>query len=98
MEMSKEYIDNWKQAIYQKTDRIDFSFWYGNEENRGKKRDMEDEERKGNSGIMKFPIIWENGLMNVIKNMKNGKAAGVDGVSAELMKHITKNEDIKSTC
>ena len=27
--------------------------------------------------------------------MKNGKAAGVDRVSAELMKYITKNEDIK---
>ena len=40
---------------------------------------------------MKFPIISEEELMNVIRNMKNGKASGVDGVSAELMKHITKN-------
>ena len=56
---------------------------------------MEEEERKENSGIMKFPIIREEEMMTVIKNMKNGKAAGVDGVSAELMKFITKNEDIK---
>ena len=34
-------------------------------------------------------------MMDVIKNMKNGKAAGVAGVSAELMKFITKNEDIR---
>ena len=47
MEKSKEYIDNWKQEIYQKTDRIDFSFWYGDEKNRGKKREMEYEEEKG---------------------------------------------------
>ena len=35
IEMSKEYIDSWKQTIYQKTGRIDFSFWYGNENIRG---------------------------------------------------------------
>ena len=67
MEISKEYIDHWKQEIYQKTSRIDFSFWYGDEENRRKKRDMKDEEKKGNSRIMKFPIIREEELMNVIK-------------------------------
>merc|ERR1711874_788704 len=43
----------------------------------------------------KFPVIREEEMMDVIKNMKNGKAAGVDGVSAELMKFITKNEDIR---
>ena len=93
--MSGEYIDKWKQTIYQKTGRTDFSFWYGNEKLKGKKKEMEEEERKENSGIMKFPIIREEEMMTVIKNMKNGKAAGVDGVSAELMKFITKNEDIR---
>ena len=93
--MSEEYIDKWKQIIYQKTGRTDFSFWYGNEKLKGKKKEMEEEERKENSGIMKFPIIREEEMMAVIKNMKNGKAAGVDGVSAELMKFITKNKDIK---
>ena len=40
---------------------------------------------------MKLPLIREEEMMDVIKKMKNGKAAGVDGVSAELMKFITKN-------
>ena len=87
MEMSKEYINNWKQAVYQKTERIDFSFWYGKGEVRGKKKEMEEEEKKRDSGIMKFPIIQEEELINVIRNMKNGKATGVDGVNAELMKY-----------
>ena len=56
---------------------------------------MEIDEKEENSGIMKFPIIEEEELMTVIKNMKNGKASGIDRVSAELMKHITKNEVIK---
>ena len=51
---------------------------------------MEEEEKSENSEIMKFPVIREEEMMNVIKNMKNGKAAGVDGISAELMKSITK--------
>ena len=96
MEISKEYINGWKQAVYQKTDRVDFSFWYGNGEVRGKKKEMEEEEKKGDTGIMKFPVIQEEELLNVIRNMKNGKATGVDGVSAELMKYIIKNENIKS--
>ena len=90
MEVSKEYLENWKQAIYQKTGRTDFSFWYGNDKLRGKKKEMEEEERSGNSGIMKFPVVREEAMMTVIKNMKNGKAAGVDGFSTELMKFITK--------
>ena len=43
---------------------------------------MEDEERKRDSGIMKFPMISEEELINVIRNMKNGKASGEDGISA----------------
>ena len=44
---------------------------------------------------MKFPVIQEEEMMTVIKNMKNGKAAGIDGASAELMKFMTKKEDIR---
>ena len=90
-EMSGEYIDKWKQTIYQKTGRIDFTFWYGNESQRGKKEEMEEEQKGKKSEIIKFPVIQEEEMMTVIKNMKNGKAAGIDGVSAELMKFITKN-------
>ena len=90
-EMSDEYVDKWKQDIYQKTGRIDFSFWHGTESMKGKKEEMEEEEKQENSRIMKFPVIEEEEMMDVIKKMKNGKAAGVDGVSAELIKYITKN-------
>jgi len=93
-ETSEKYLSEWKQKIYQKIGRIDFAFWYGNEIQKGMKEKMEEDEKKENSEIMKFPIIEEE-LMTVIKNMKNGKAAGIDGVSAELMKHITKNEEIR---
>ena len=55
-----------------------------------RKSEME-EEKEENSGIMKFPVIHEEEMMTVIKNMKNGKAAGIDGVSAEFIKFITKN-------
>jgi len=47
---------------------------------------MEEEMKNGNSGIMESPVIREEELMKVIRNMKNGKASGVDGVSAESMK------------
>jgi len=94
IEISEEYLDKRKQNIYQKTGRIDFTFWYGDENQRGMKEEMEEDERNENSEIMKFPIIQEEELMTVIKNMKNGESAGIDGVSAELMKHITKNEEI----
>ena len=44
---------------------------------------------------MKFPVIEEEEMMDVIKKIKNGKAAGVDGISSKLMKFITKNEEIR---
>merc|ERR1711874_211483 len=94
-EISDEYVDKWKQDIYQKTRRINLSFWYGTESMKGKKEEMEEEEKTENSGIMKFPVIEEEEMMDLIKKMKNGKAAGVDGISAELMKFITKIEEIK---
>ena len=28
-EISNEYINEWKKMIYQKTERVDLSFWYG---------------------------------------------------------------------
>ena len=38
------------------------------------------------SNIMKLPIIEETELKEVINNIRNGKAAGVDGIKSELMK------------
>ena len=40
-------------------------------------------------------LIIEEEMMDIIKKMKNGKAAGVDGIRAELMKHITRNDSIR---
>ena len=45
VEMSDDYINKWKQEIYQKKGRIDFSFWYGTESTKGKKEEMEEEEK-----------------------------------------------------
>jgi len=44
---------------------------------------------------MKFPQISEEELTNVVRNMKNGKASGVDGISAELMKYVVKDVNIR---
>ena len=93
-EMTEEYMDKWKKEIYQKIDRVDFSFWYGTDMLRGKKEEMEQEELQENSGIMEKPIIEEE-MMEVIKKMKNGKAAGVDGIRTELIKYITRNDSIR---
>ena len=91
MEIADEYVNKWKQSIYQKTERKDFSFWYG--KNGMMERMIE--EKKNNSGIMKFPKIHEEELIETIKNMKNGKATGIDGISAELMKHYQRYRNQK---
>ena len=56
---------------------------------------MEEEERQGDSGIMKVPELTEKELVSIVNNLKNGKAAGVDGIRAELMKSIIKNDTIR---
>ena len=93
-EMKDEYLDRWKKEIYQKTERINLS-WYGKAGLKGKKEEMEEEEEKGESGIMKLPIMEEE--MIDIRKMKNGKAAGIDGIRAELIKHIIKMTVLRNT-
>merc|ERR1711874_386990 len=92
-EMKDTYIDEWKKKIYQKTERIDFSFWYGTDGLKGKKEEMEEKE-KGDMEIMKLPRMEED-MVNIIREMKNGKAVGIDGIRAELIKHIVKNDTIR---
>ena len=58
-------------------------------------KDMVDKEKELNLGIMKFPIINEDVLTELIRNMKNGRASEIDGISAELMKYMIKDDDIK---
>ena len=53
------------------------------------------EEKREKSEIMKFPIIKEKELVNTIDGMRNGKAAGIDGIKTELMKFIIKDETIR---
>ena len=55
-DISKEYMEKWKQEIYQKTPRVDFTFWYGGDGCKGKKREMAEEEKDINSGIRRKVI------------------------------------------
>ena len=68
-EISDEYLKEWKKEIYQKTERVDLSFWYGKEDLKGKKKEME-EEMQENSGIMKVPEMSEKELIDIVKNLK----------------------------
>ena len=95
IEISNEYMNEWKKKIYQKTNRIDLSFWYGKEDQIGKKEEMEEKEKQGDMEIMKIPVMTEDELVNIVRKMKNGKAAGIDGIRAELMKYIVRNDTIR---
>ena len=37
-------------------------------------------------------ITKEENLVMIINKQRNGKAAGVDGIKAEMMKHLVKNK------
>ena len=92
MDIPKKSIGSWMMNISQKTARPDFSFWYGKE---GLMEKMIEEEKKEDSDIMKFPIIEEKEFVNAINKMKNGKASGIDGISAEIMKFLIKDGEIR---
>jgi len=38
--MLTQFIEAWKEGIYQKIPRIDLTFWYGGKNSRGKKFEM----------------------------------------------------------
>ena len=46
---------------------------------------MEEEEKEENNEIMKEPKMTENELVTIVNKQRNGKAAGVGGVRAELL-------------
>ena len=54
-----------------------------------------EKEKQENSGIMKEPKMTEKELVTIVNGQKNGKAAGVDGVRAELLKSLIKNSTIR---
>ena len=43
---------------------------------------------------MQIPVIDEEELVATINNMRNGRAAGIDGIRSEMMKFIIKDETI----
>ena len=54
-------------------------------------------EEKRQSIMMERPIMKKEELIKLVQNQKNGKAAGVDGIKAEMMKHMLKNNRIRKT-
>ena len=66
MTYTKEYTEEWKKSVYQKTDRIDFTFWYGNDTIKGWKTEMEEDLKNGDSGIMVTPIITIKEMIEVV--------------------------------
>merc|ERR1712121_227977 len=54
-----------------------------------------EEAKEVNSDIMSFPIIEQEEFTRAINKMKNGKASGIDGISAEIMKFLIKDKEIK---
>ena len=95
MNYVKDYVEGWKENVYQKYERTDFTFWYGDKDTEGWKEKMEKKLQEGDTEIMENPVITEKEFMDVINEMKNGKASGVDEIPAELMKHIVKNKEIR---
>ena len=72
MEIPEKLKGSWLINIYQKATRPDFSFWCGEE---GLMEKMIEEEKKGDSEILKFPMIDEKEIVfNARNKMKNGKA------------------------
>ena len=75
-------MESWRKEIYQKTPRIDLTFWYGGENCRGKKIEMTEEEKEMNNRIMKEPVMTEEELVEIVNKQKNGKEAGIDVIKA----------------
>ena len=88
--MWTQFMEAWKEGIYQKTPRIDLTFWYGRKDSRGNKFEMTEEEKEINNKIMKEPVMTEEEMLEIVNRQRNGKAAGVDGIKAEVMKHLIK--------
>merc|ERR1711874_926814 len=85
----------WTTHIYQKLKKADFTFWYGKENQGGVKSQMEKKLEQGDSDIMENSIIEEKEFVDTIRNMKNGRASGVDDIPAEVMKILVRDEETK---
>ena len=90
MDCENKFTESWKDSIYQKMEKTNFSFWYGENGKKCFKQAMEEELEQGNSEIMEAPHISEEKFVKVINNSQNGKASGIDNISAELMTSLIK--------
>merc|ERR1712030_181341 len=84
---------------YQKTPWIALDFWYGTENEMGLKerkvRKNIENMNRGQVRMMPLPKMREGDLVRIVRKQKNNKAAGVDGVKAEAMKHMIRNRKIR---
>merc|ERR1711874_767036 len=94
MTCEETFTSKWTENIYQKLKKADFTFWYGSENHKGTRDQMIEDLENGDPDIMENPIIEEKEFRDVINNMKNGRAAGVDIIPAEAMKALIKDKDI----
>ena len=44
--------------------------------------------------MMKIPIMTTEDFIRLANKQKSGKAAGTDGIKAEVFKHLCKNKEI----
>ena len=50
---------------------------------------------RGQGRMMPLPKMEEEDLIRIVRKQKNNKAAGVDEVKAEAMKHMVRNRKIR---
>ena len=78
---------------------MELDFWYGTGDEMGLKerkiRENIENMNRGEGKMMPLPKMQEADLVRIVKKQKNGKAAGVDGVKAEVMKHMIRNKKIR---
>merc|ERR1711874_421178 len=70
MTCEESFAQKWTANIYQKLKKADFTFWYGDEHQKGVKTQMEERLELGDSEIMENPIINEKEFVNTIKNIR----------------------------
>ena len=56
---------------------------------------MEEQEKDENNKSVKPPVLTEEDLIDIVKNLRNGKAAGIDGMKAEMIKYLFNNPEIR---
>ena len=94
-------MNYWRVTIYQKDKSEVAKKWYGNNQDEGWRISyvsyLNSLMKKGEEEkIMQIPIITEDELLERSNNLKNGKAAGIDGVKGEIIKKMMKDKKIRS--